>query len=360
MKKYLILILLLNSYNIYSQISNIRIYSGYGTNIDKSSNVNIFNYSIGVIKRCKTNKDWYLFYKQPKIGFFLTHFNYSKINNNSYSLYPAIIFKGNTKLSYEVIIGAGLTYFDSLKFEYSKYLSTKLNWLFITKVNLIYYTKYFNFLAGIDLNHNSNSSIKFPNNGLNIFTYFVGLECNINKKYLYTNNYKIKYNKIYHKKYPFNIELEFGIGPTYFMNNKNNFIFKENELIYNTVINISKRFSFFKPKIGYKAVFYKNSFNNDRFKNFKSTKKINNFLYIGNDFIFGNFNITMNLGYLLQNENILLPYYNNEYTIIKYHLHEQIGILYNIYNFGIGLRLNARCDSSDYMELYLRYNIKLF
>jgi len=360
MKKYLILILLIYSNLLYSQISNIRSYCGHGENVDNHDNVTISNYSISVITRHSKNKDWYNFYKQPKMGYFLIYSNYNKNQNRSYSIYPAIIFKGNTKLSYEIIVGAGLTYFDTLNFKYSNYLSTKLNWLFTVKSNMIYYSKYFNFLLGVDITHNSNSSIHMPNNGLNYITYFIGLEYNINKKYLYSNNYNIKYNKIIHKKYPFNLELEFGIGPKYFKNSTNNFIFSENELIYNISTNISKRIKFFKPKIGYKIVFYKSHFYDDTDRYLKPHKKVNNLIYVGNDFILGKISIILSIGYLIQNEDLLAPYRDINIKGFKNHFHEQLGIIYNIYDFGFGCRLNARWGSSEYMELYLKYNIKIF
>ncbi len=359
MKKILIAFLLFFYFNnFYAQLSNIRVYYGYGKNVDNHDNVTLIDFKIGLIQRHSKNKDWYNFYKQPKMGYFLTYSNYNK-DNYSYSIYPALIFKGNTKLSYEVIVGAGLIYFNKLNFNYTSYLSTHLNWLFTTKVNMIYYSKYFNFLLGLDINHNSNSSIKHPNHGLNYITYFLGIEYNFNKKYLNSKNYNVLYKKINHKVYPFNLELEFGIGSSYFKNSTNDFIFKENKVIYNASINISKRIKFFKPKLGYKAVFFKSPFYQDTIRYTKSTKRVNNFIFVSNDFILGKIYITTSVGYLIQNENVLAPYKNANIHGIKYHLYEQLGIIYNIYDFGLGCRLNARWGASNYMELYLRYNIKI-
>jgi hypothetical protein len=352
MKLFLSLLLFLAGSTVLAQLSSVSVTSGYGRNLHHKNKINLYNFSLSLLENKDGNKDWQVFYGRPKIGYVFSYSHYFSGNESTSacSLYPAIIFKGNTKLSYEFLVGAGLSYYNDVNVSFIsdyRYLSSRLDWLFVFSGNIVYHLNRFNLFAGFNVSHNSNASVKLPNHGMNTVAGFAGVEYRFREG---GQEEKAKTKKeLLFKKYPFNIEFEFGVGPKYLLYNTTNFLFEKNAAIFSGAVYLSRRFKFFKPRLGLRLTDYKSHSR-------EYHDHVNYIVMGGNDFIFGRLSILFNVGYLVQKNNALLPW-NTTMSGVEVHLYEQMGIVYNIKNFGAGLRLNARADASEYMEFFLKYSI---
>jgi hypothetical protein len=354
-KLFLTILVFLFPVFVKSQVSAVGINAGYGRNLHHKNKINVCNLGLSLSEYKNGNKDWQVFYGYPKITY---NFNYSYFfsgneNTSSYSVYPAIVLKGESKLSYEALIGAGLSFYNDVTVpfisDYS-YLASRLNWLFAISGKLVYRIDRFNLFAGFNVFHNSNASIKLPNHGMNTISAIAGVEYRFSE--MPKEEKRKTKSELVYKKYPFNVEFEFGVGPKYLLYNTTDFIFEKNAAIFSGAIYLSRRIRFFKPRIGLRITDYKS--HSREYKN-----HVNYIIMGGNDFIFGRVNVFINLGYLVMRNNALLPW-NTTMRGFEVHMYEQLGMIYNLKNIGIGARLNARLDASEYMEFFLRYSLPLY
>jgi hypothetical protein len=248
------------------------------------------------------------------------------------------------------MIGAGLSYFSSIDVPFlseNEYLASRLDWLFVISAKLVYRLDRLNFYTGFNIFHNSNASVKLPNHGLNTISGILGVEYQFRDV---KREEKVRSKKeLQFKRYPFNLEFEFGVGPKYILYNTTNFIFEKNAAIFSGAVYLARRFKFFKPRIGLRITDYKSH-------SYEYHNHMNYIIMGGNDFIFGRLSILLNIGYLAHKNNALLPW-NTTMSGIEVRLYEQLGMEYHLKNIGVGMRLNARADASEYMELFLKYSI---
>ncbi|NPA37459.1 MAG: hypothetical protein GXO47_11490 [Chlorobi bacterium] len=354
MRLLFFILLLLYGINAGAQVASANLTTGYGRNLHYKDDIRLYNLTFSLLEHKEKNNDWMVFYGHPRIGYFFSYTDYSSggYSTSSYSAYPAVIFKGNTRLSYETLVGAGLSYFSSVDVPFlseNEYLATKLDWLFVISAKLLYHTNRFNFYTGFNIAHNSNASVKLPNNGLNTLSGVFGVEYRFRD---IKKDEKVKTKKdLIFKKYPFNVEFEFGVGPKYLLYNTTDFLFEKNAAIFSGALFLARRYKFFKPRFGLRITDYKSHSR-------EYHDHVNYIVMGGNDFIFGKMSIMLNIGYLVNKNNALLPW-NTTLSGFDVHLYEQLGIVFNIKDFGIGGRLNARADASEYMELFLKYNLSV-
>jgi hypothetical protein len=208
--------------------SYIQIETFYGNILKHNKNVGYFltGHPTGLILsynlKSKGDKDWQKRYNYPDFGFSAAYQDYKNtILGKLYSLYVHYNFyflPRNNKNQLLFRTGWGITYNTN---PYNKVTNPK-NVAFGTKLNSSTYLKLYyqheNLIKNIGLNagltfiHASNSSVKSPNTGVNVWAATLGLNYNLSKE---TQKYDPKKPKEkYSEKLKYNFKFSFGANET--------------------------------------------------------------------------------------------------------------------------------------------------
>lgn len=313
------------------------------------------NFELSLTKKRNGNSIWENKYGQPTTGFTFTYINSNdKIIGYIYSFMPTIAFDilKHKKIFIESRIGSGAAFAtkhwqkNPLSDTINNYLGSHFNLYASVSFLVKYqYSKDLQFKSGITLSHTSNAGIIKPNYGINLLGGYVGINYQIKN----IAPLKIDSNQgaiIYHQKIGADIrvggsmaEAGFGDGPLMPI-----YTFA---LLGNYTLNRKHKLLF--------GIDYEYSGKTELF--IRNTRQISNSLIkdagylsavFGNEFLFGNFTIPIQIG----------VYLNAPYLKSTTH-YKKMGLFYyprlhkNIYGKGIycGTMLKVNSFNADYLEL---------
>ena len=230
MKKVIFLALLIYSFLSYSQEKSSYLQSDYfygnvlGTNPDAS--IFLQGHPIGFFisynRRSDGTQDWQEEYNYPDFGFSLGYQNYnSDVLGELYSVYGHYNFyllDRNNKNQLILRTGIGLAYstnpYDKVTNNKNTALGTALNSstyfkLYFQRENII---DRLGINSGLTFVHASNSNIKSPNSGVNIWAATLGLTYDLNKREEILNYDEPTKQKVFKEPLKFNFAVRTGVN----------------------------------------------------------------------------------------------------------------------------------------------------
>ncbi len=334
-----------------------------------------FSTSVGFMWKLNGSDKWHQFYRFPKTGFelYFNGFGNRKEYGHSFGLLPTMELKGrNSKRNFFIKYGLGIAYFTKYYDKDTNPGNLYIGSPFTAMVSLKFFWKHrlfnhYDLTYGLGMFHFSNGHTQLPNAGANVFTSYLGIQLNKPHNQLSIPIDKIKTKLAYNIKFGLGRH-EFGTtdkaigGPKYNSYHFSGWVGKP----FNEIHVLQVGFT-----AAYYESFYKYIVSQEVYTEKQKQKSITALVFLGHEFVFGNFGLSTQLGIYFYNPFFIkqkqiagdwknfgakLQAYNTNRVGLVYYPLKKRNTLNNLKNqLSLGIYIKANTGQADLFEYCLGY-----